>query len=144
MSVDALDIKDFVLGGARPRGIGAVTPAMDGKYYYQPTDKAKTIARFEYKTGKRTDTVLDSLTMQHTQVRSWEGYEMSQSESTILLWADSEPIYRHSFTARFFVYDTQKGTLATVAGGDAVQIATPSPDGTRVAYVKDNNVYKTV
>ena len=63
MSVDALDIKDFVLGGARPRGIGAVTPAMDGKYYYQLTDKAKTIARFEYKTGKRTDTVLDSLTM---------------------------------------------------------------------------------
>ena len=35
MSASALDLQDYVLGGARPKGIGAVTPAMDGKYYYQ-------------------------------------------------------------------------------------------------------------
>ena len=43
MSASALDIQDFVLGGARPRGIGAVTPAIDGKYYYQLADRGKTI-----------------------------------------------------------------------------------------------------
>ena len=31
VSASALDIQDYVLGGARPRGIGAVTPAMDGR-----------------------------------------------------------------------------------------------------------------
>ena len=141
MSASALDIQDFVLGGARPRGIGAVTPAIDGKYYYQLADRGKTIVRCEYKTGRQVATVLDSLTMQQAQVRSWEGYEMSQSESSILLWTDSEPIYRHSFTARFFVYDRQAGTLTPVTSEGGEQIATLSPDGKRVAFARSNNVY---
>ena len=141
MSANALDIKDFVLGGARPRGIGAVTPAIDGKYYYQLADGGKTIARCEYKTGRQVATVLDSLTMRQAQVRSWEGYEMSQSESSILLWTDSEPIYRHSFTARFFVYDRPTGTLTPVTTEGGEQIATLAPDGKRVAFVRDNNVF---
>ena len=141
MSASALDIQDFVLGGARPRGIGAVTPAIDGKYYYQLADRGKTIVRCEYKTGRQVATVLDSLTMQQAQVRSWEGYEMSQTESSILLWTDSEPIYRHSFTARFFVYDRQAGTLTPVTSEGGEQIATLSPDGKRVAFARSNNVY---
>lgn len=141
MSASALDLQDYVLGGARPKGIGAVTPAMDGKYYYQIVDGGKTIARYAYKTGRREATVLDSLPMQTAQVKRWDGYQMSQSESTILLWADSEPIYRHSFTARFFVYDCKNRQIKAVANDQPVQIATLSPDGERVAYVTGNNVY---
>lgn len=141
VSAGALTLQDYVLGGARPKGIGAVTPASDGKCYYQITDGGKTIARYAYKTGRREATVLDSLPMQAAQVRSWDGYEMSRSESAILLWADSEPIYRHSFTARFFVYDRKSGQMRAVAGDKPVQIATLSPDGERVAYVTGNNVY---
>ncbi len=141
MSASALDLQDYVLGGARPKGIGAVTPAMDGKYYYQIVDGGKTIARYAYKTGRREATVLDSLPMQTAQVKRWDGYQMSQSESAILLWADSEPIYRHSFTARFFVYDCKNCQIKAVANDQPVQIATLSPDGERVAYVTGNNVY---
>ncbi len=141
MSASALDLQDYVLGGARPKGMGAVTPAMDGKYYYQIVDGGKTIARYAYKTGRREATVLDSLPMQTAQVKRWDGYQMSQSESAILLWADSEPIYRHSFTARFFVYDCKNRQIKAVANDQPVQIATLSPDGERVAYVTGNNVY---
>ncbi len=141
MSASALDLQDYVLGGARPKGIGAVTPAKDGKYYYQIVDGGKTIARYAYKTGRREATVLDSLPMQTAQVKRWDGYQMSQSESAILLWADSEPIYRHSFTARFFVYDCKNRQIKAVANDQPVQIATLSPDGERVAYVTGNNVY---
>ena len=141
MSASALTLQDYVLGGARPRGIGAVTPASDGKYYYQLADGGKTIARCAYKTGQQVATVLDSVTMHRVQVKRWDGYEMSHSESAIILWADTEPIYRHSFTARFFVYDCKGGQIKSVAGDEPVQIATLSPDGQRVAYVKQNNVY---
>ena len=141
MSASALTLQDYVLGCARPRGIGAVTPASDGKYYYQLADGGKTIARCAYKTGQQVATVLDSVTMHSVQVKRWDGYEMSHSESAIILWADTEPIYRHSFTARFFVYDCKGGQIKSVAGDEPVQIATLSPDGQRVAYVKQNNVY---
>lgn len=141
MSASALTLQDYVLGGARPRGIGAVTPASDGKYYYQLADGGKTIARCAYKTGQHVATVLDSVTMHSVQIKRWDGYEMSHSESAIILWADTEPIYRHSFTARFFVYDCKGGQIKSVAGDEPVQIATLSPDGQRVAYVKQNNVY---
>lgn len=141
VSASALDISDFVLGGAHPHGIGAVTPAADGKYYYQITDGGKTIGRYEYKTGRRVATVLDSLPMQQAGVRRWEGYEMTASERSIVLWTDSEPIYRHSFTARYFVYDCTSGKLTPVTDEGGEQIATLSPDGKRVAFARDNNVY---
>lgn len=141
VSVGAYDIKDYVLGGARPKGIGAVTPAADGKCYYQLTDKGKVIARYSYKTGKRESVLLDSAVLGKVQVARWDGYSMSGNESSMLLWADSEPIYRHSFTARFFVCDRASGDITPVAAQEPVQIATLSPDGKMVAYVNANNVY---
>ena len=66
---------------------------------------------------------------------------MSADESKILLHTATKMVYRYSFTADYYIYDTksQRITKLTDAGGE--EIATLSPDNRKVAYVKNNNVY---
>ena len=140
VNAGAWEMKDFVLSGARPAGIGAVQPAADGEHYYQISDDGLDIDLVNYKSTS-TKEVLRTSKLQDCNIDSWDGYEMSKDETRILLWTASEPIYRYSFKAHYYVLDrkTNQLTKLTEAGGE--EIATLSPDGNRVAYVKDNNVF---
>ncbi|MBR1552248.1 MAG: DPP IV N-terminal domain-containing protein [Muribaculaceae bacterium] len=133
----ALSLQDFVLSQSRPATIGEVRPATDGRYYYQLDGPA--INRVEYKSG-RAKVVLSEDMMPDT-IAGWDGYEMSRDENVILLWARSEPIYRHSFRAEYFTYDRRQGRLTAVCPGRLIEIATLSGSGRRVAYVSDGNIF---
>ena len=69
------------------------------------------------------------------------GYEISDNGRKILLWNNVNKIYRHSFTADYYVYDTMRSTLAKVSENGPQRNATMSHDGRLVAYTRDNNVY---
>lgn len=60
--------------------------------------------------------------------------------NTVLLRMDVEPIYRHSSKAIVYLYDAASKKLAKLAD-EKVLHPTLSPDGSKVAYVKDNNLY---
>ncbi len=136
-----LRLSDFVLSPVSPRGIGAVKPAANGKSYYQLIDRGRTIVRSGYATGEREAVVLDSAVMASAGVRRWDGYEMSRDESRILLHTASQPIYRHSFRANYYIYNRADKTLKPLSERPNEEIATLSPDGKHVAYVSQNNVY---
>ena len=136
-----LTLKDCVTATARPKGIGRVQPAANGEWYYQLTDQSKAIKQFSYKEGKMLLEVLPASALEQAGVSSWNGYKMSADERKILLWAESEPIYRNSFSARYFVYDRSTSALTPLTADGGEEIATLSPDGERVAFVRNNNVY---
>jgi len=60
--------------------------------------------------------------------------------NTVLLRMDIEPIYRHSAKAIVYLYDAASKKLVKLAD-EKVLHPTLSPDGSKVAYVKDNNLY---
>ena len=140
LQAGAWEIGDFVLSPVRPAGIGAVQPATDGSHYYQISDNGRDIDRIDYGTSMAT-AVLRTDELQGCAVQQWDGYEISGDEQRILLWTASEPIYRHSFTADYYVLDRASGQLTKVTADGGEEIATLSPDGCRVAYVKANNAY---
>ena len=140
LQAGAWEIGDFVLAPARPAGIGAVQPAADGSHYYQISDNGRDIDRIDYGSAKAT-AVLRTDELNGCTVQSWDGYELSEDEQRILLWTASEPIYRHSFTADYYVLDRASSELHKVSTAGGEEIATLSPDGCRVAYVKANNAY---
>jgi dipeptidyl-peptidase-4 len=53
---------------------------------------------------------------------------------------DQKPIYRRSFTAVYFVYNFVTKELTRLSAGRQ-QVALFSPDGERVAFVRNNNLY---
>ncbi|TCJ12547.1 S9 family peptidase [Flaviaesturariibacter flavus] len=71
---------------------------------------------------------------------SIQDYSLSGDKKRIIFFTGREPIYRHSSKATVYVYDLNtKKTLPLAAG--KVLHPTFSPDGTRIAYVFENNLY---
>ena len=141
LQAGAWQLGDFVLSQVRPASIGAVQPAADGRHYYQISDNGRDIDRFDYTSASAGSAVLRTDDLPNCTVKEWDGYEMSGDEQRILLWTASEPIYRYSFTADYYVLDRASGMLTKLSDGGSEEIATLSPDGCRVAYVKANNAY---
>ena len=60
----------------------------------------------------------------------------------ILIWRETEPIYRRSFKAQTFAYDVRRNMVKPLNdSGAKVMIPTFSPDGRMCAYVVDNNIW---
>ncbi len=134
-SAGAFTIEDFTLGQRFPESMGDYELTGDeGTYLVMSDDGRRIERRLLQHRDSVVGTVVDGTT-------PWDGYSMSDDGSHILLWNDSEPIYRNSFRAHYSVYDTTNGTLTPVDNDSLIEIATLSPQGDRVAYVSDCDIY---
>ena len=112
----------------------------------------KTYASFEkgqlniynYKTGKLEKTLfgIADLTMHPDSLPiGLQNYELSENEDKMLCLTDMESIYRHSFHANYYVYDFATKTLQPLSNNGKQRLATFSPDATKVAFMRDNNLF---
>ena len=126
----------------RPASVKESRSLPDGLSYTAVSSDSKRIEIFSYKTGKQTGVLMDLDKVKgETKIESFEGYQISSNQKKILLWTDKEPIYRHSFTAEYYVYDIMRQTLAKVTQGGPQRCGVISHDGRMVAYVRDNNIF---
>ncbi len=125
-----------------PAGIGEMRPLADGKTYSMVSKDGRKIDIYSYETGKKTGTLFDLDAVKgDLKIDSFNGYQVSENGRKILLWNDVKGIWRYSFTAEYYVFDTMRGTLQRVSEKGAQRGATMSHDGLRVAYVRDNNIF---
>ncbi|MHA8106665.1 S9 family peptidase [Aquirufa sp. 5-AUSEE-100C1] len=68
-------------------------------------------------------------------------FEISSDEQTILIGTASEPIYRRSSKETNYLFNRSNGSLKLLSQGDKQMHATLSPDGKRVAFVRNNNLF---
>jgi dipeptidyl-peptidase-4 len=115
----------------------------DGKHYTK-TDKEgnrQYIRVYDLETGKADRTIFDNATnMFNGKQLNVEEYSFSSNEQKLLLLTEGEHIYRHSATYNVYVFDIASGNITRV-DDDKILHATFSPDGSKVAYVKNNNLY---
>ncbi len=67
-------------------------------------------------------------------------YTFSEDEQKLLLFGTPIPIYRHSMLHRVWVADLKSGTTVPLTEAPVLH-ASFNPQGDKVAYVKDNNLY---
>lgn len=71
-----------------------------------------------------------------------DDYEFNSDESKILFTTETKSIYRRSFTAVYYLYDLQTKRLDLLSAKHSPQmLAEYSPDGKKVAFVHENNLY---
>lgn len=142
-AADALTVEDYCdVTTAAPVALKDMTPLEDGASYAVISDDNKCIEVFSYKTGKKTSTLFDINNLKgDVKVTEIEGFRVANGGRKILIWNDSEKIYRHSFTAQYYVYDTMRQTLQKVSENGAQRGAVLSHDGRMVAYVRGNNIF---
>ncbi len=115
----------------------------DGKHYTQldVEKKHQYIRVYNLATGEVEKTLFDNATQSIAgKELSVDSYEFSADEQKMLLYTEGEHIYRRSVLYRVYVYDIKSGSL-NLLDYDKVLHATFSPDGSKVAFVKNNNLY---
>ncbi|WP_017730646.1 S9 family peptidase [Nafulsella turpanensis] len=120
----------------------------DGQYYTSlvPDQNSNSfnIIKFDITTGNPVETLVEGSKLipeGQTEPIRFTDYSLSADENKVLLVTDEEAIYRRSSKANFYVYDMQEESLKALNEGGKVSYATLSPDGSKVAYVRDNNLY---
>ncbi|MCK0123700.1 S9 family peptidase [Gelidibacter sp. F2691] len=93
---------------------------------------------YDYKTLSKVETLVNSSNLE--AIPSFSDYTFSNDESKIILATELESIFRHSILGVFYVYDTTTKALVKIAD-EKIQEPTFSPDGTKVAYGLNNNLY---
>lgn len=129
-------------GTFRTKSISGVK-SMNNGIYYTTTSGGNTISMFEYESGKKVSDVLTKEDLQSVNIKSFDDYEFSGDESKILLATNQEYIYRHSYKADYYIFDRATKSFLTVSNNGAQISATISPDGSKVAFVRDNNLFVT-
>ena len=122
--------------------VTGMNPMRDGKTF--GTVEAGNFNIYDYKTGDKIKTLFnikgqvpdgDSVPI---RVRD---FSLSDDESKVLILTNKKYIYRHSFTADYYVYDIARKTLKKLSDNGSQRLATFSPDGTKVAFMRDNNLF---
>ncbi|TDE31209.1 S9 family peptidase [Flavobacterium ranwuense] len=94
---------------------------------------------YDFATLKKTATLID--TKSHKDLSNGiDSYTFDASEKMILLACNTNKIFRHSFTADYYLYDIANKQLKKLFDFQ-VQEPTFSPDGKKIAYAKENNLY---
>lgn len=120
------------------------TPAYmpDGETYLLVSDDGKKIVSFNTADGKEAGTVLDAATTRENKLPGdIEGFTISPDGSKLLVWTDSEPVYRRSSKARYYIFEIKRNILRPLSKSSGKQQAPLfSPDSRMVAFVTDNNI----
>jgi dipeptidyl-peptidase-4 len=109
----------------------------DGKRYTQiDKDGDKQIINiYDLATGKKTATLFSN-----PDNYKIDDYTFSADEQKMLIKTESQNVYRRSVLYKVYVYDI-KNKQATQLDAEKVLHSSFSPDGSKVAFVKGNNLY---
>lgn len=137
-----LNLKDITDGKYRAKSIPATVSSVDGEFYFQ-TDLHRTkIVKYAYKTGQAVETVFDVQTARDCTIPAFDGFMMSPDENRLIVYTNSEPIYRHSFKADYYYFDIRRNLIRKLSDNKSKQMAPVfSRDGRMLAYVCDNNIW---
>jgi len=119
----------------RARSVDHVNWMKDGRFY--TAQNGADIVQYDVTTGRAVQTILEGKSLNI----NYNSYNFSADERKLLLTTDFEPIYRRSYKAEFYVYDLATKSLARLSEGGKQSYATFSPDGSKVAFTRDNNLF---
>ncbi|MDY0987940.1 S9 family peptidase [Flavobacterium sp. CFBP9031] len=101
--------------------------------------RSMQIDLYDFATLKKVSNLID--TKNHKELADGiNSYTFDASEKKILIACHSSKIFRHSFTADYYLYDIAAKSLIKLVDFQ-IQEPTFSPDGTKIAYAKENNLY---
>ena len=129
-----------------PKNVPGYTPVPNGNEY--SVMGIAGIVKHSFETGEMTEVTLPTLKIAEMsngelEVNDLSDYSFDQSEKKILLATKEESIYRRSSKAFYYVYDQQKEKIVSLSNKSKGKqsFATFSNDGSKVAFVRDNNLF---
>ena len=139
----SVSLKEITDGMFRQKtAVGEMRSLPDGEHYTAMNAERNMIVKYSYRTGKAVDTLFNATTARECEFTKFDGYTISSTGHHILVWRETEPIYRRSYKAAVYDYDVRRNYIKPITDSkEKVMIPTFSPDGRMCAFVKDNNIW---
>ncbi len=126
-----------------PKTITRGLSMQDGYHYSLIRDNTE-ILQFRYDTGELVDTIFSTRGL----LEDDEGnplrintYVFSPDEKLLLVGVKEEAIYRRSRRAEYHLWSRETESLIPLSDGTKQRLPDFSPDGSKIAFVRQNNLY---
>jgi dipeptidyl-peptidase 4 len=137
LSQKKISVEDFSINSTFDvKTVSGINWMKDGKFYSSLVDNR--ILKFNVTSGQLVDTIFDARIFPALEIKS---YSFSNNEEKILIASEVKSIYRRSFVAEYFVYDVSSKNLKKLSSNGKQSYATFSPDGSKIAFVRSNNLF---
>ena len=137
-----ISIEAIYSGTFRAKGMDDLQAMKNTNQYtvlnFDRTSNTSQIDLYDFATLKKVATLID--TKDFKNLEGIDSYTFSADEKSILIATNSDQIFRHSFVANYFIYELASKKLSPLFDYK-IQEPTFSPDGTQIAYAKDNNLF---
>ena len=137
-----ITVEGIYSGAFRTKGMDELQSMKNTNQYtvlnYDQSKRSFSIDLYNYATLAKADQIISS--EDFGTLKSIDSYVFSQDEKQLLIATNTIAIYRHSFTANYFLYNRATKNLVAIADF-GIQEPTFSPDGKQIAYAKDNNLF---
>ena len=138
----SISLDDINEGVFRAEYLSALRSMNDGKEYsvynYDRKSKNSTIDVYDYKTGDKVRTLLNTAEIEGIDYII--SYQFSYDETKLLLATKLKQIYRRSSVGIYYVYDLNLKEL-TLVSDHQIQEPTFNGDSSKLAYGYNNNLF---
>ena len=141
MAAGKIDLKSVTDGTFAAKRISGIDPLKGTDQYAQISQDGKQIVQYSFRTGKQTAVLFDVSNTIGEKIDAFDGYILSPDGKRMLIRTQTEPVYRRSYKAVFYIYNMQSHLLQRLSDGGPQQVPVWSPDGNQVAFVRDNNIF---
>lgn len=134
-----ITVEQIYMGAFRAEGMDDLQSLRNTNQYtvLNEDGASQTIDLYDFATMQKVSTLVNSRDFR--ELPPIASYSFSADEKKILLACNMSQIYRHSFTADYFLYDIASKKLTKLF--EQVQEPTFSPNGKKIAYGKENNLF---
>ncbi|HLV50583.1 MAG TPA: S9 family peptidase [Flavobacterium sp.] len=105
---------------------------------YNRQTKVFTIDAYDFTTLEKAQTLFS--TADFPEITEISDYSINKTDDKILIATNYNPIYRHSFTSVYYLFDIASKSLIKISD-NAIQEPLLNKNASKVAYVFENNLY---
>lgn len=105
---------------------------------YNRNSKTFTIDAFDFTTLEKVQTLFS--TADFPEIKEISDYSINKTDDKILIATNSTPIYRHSFTSVYYLFDITSKSLIKISD-NPIQEPLLNKNGSKIAYAFENNLY---
>ncbi|MFI1770462.1 S9 family peptidase [Thalassobellus citreus] len=137
-----ISLEEIWTGAYRTEGMDVLHSMANGQQYsvlnFDRNARSTSIDIYNYKTLEKVETLVNSKNI--NELNYFSDYTFSNDETKVILATNEESIYRHSVLGNYYVFDIKTKSITAVSE-EKIQEPTFSPDATKVAFAKANNLF---
>ena len=137
-----ITIDEIYNGTFRAKGMDELKSMKNVNQYtvlnFDNQTRSQQIELYDFASLKKVATVIDTKSFSELK-DGIDSYSFSNDEKQLLIANNLTQIYRHSFTADYYLFNLNTQKISKIL--NQVQEPTFSPDGTKIAYSRANNLF---